>query len=156
MHATIEEAFNELGIAEVDRRRLASEAPRLGDALAKVKDCFAKDLVREPLLPGFAETDDEVVEAQQIDHWIHLFTEEIGEDYVRRITRIGLEQRERSIHPHTHVRAYGRFTGELVGELLRRSTRPASDLADVVATVTKLVHFDMAMALRAYEATVLD
>ncbi|MCE1236876.1 MAG: protoglobin domain-containing protein [Hyphomicrobiales bacterium] len=97
-----------------------------------------------------------MIEARQIEHWIHLFTEEIGEDYVRRVTRIGLEQRERRILPHDHVRAYGRFAGEFVGELLRRSTRPANELADVVATITKLVHFDMAMALRAYEATVLD
>lgn len=156
MLATIEEAFIELGIAEADRRKVVEETPHLREALTMVTKRFHDDLARSSSRRHLAGIDSGCLEARQVDHWTRLFVEGIGEDYVHRVTRIGLAHRERRILPDAHVRAYGRFAGELVGELMRRSTRSAHEFAEIAAAVVKLVHFDMAMALRAYEAALLD
>lgn len=156
MDSAIRQTLSEIGIAETDRDEITAIAPEFPNVLATVMERFYENLLRSSAAGHLVGIDIARLKKRQIDHWTRLFTEEIGEDYERRVMRIGIAHRDRQIRPDVYIRAYGSLSGELVDELMRRSNLPASELAGAVSAVMKLVHFDMTMALRAYEAALID
>lgn len=89
-------------------------------------------------------------------HWENVFEHGFGHDYSARVTRVGIAHRERGILPKIYLQSYGWLASRLLETLALTPSLEAEERAELIAAVTKLIFFDMAMAVGAYDAALLD
>lgn len=85
---------------------------------------------------------------RQHDHWQHLFACEFDRHYLHSALTIGLAHFRARVPPHVYIAAYSFFLTELL-KIIAES-HEEFDLAAVTTSVTKLVMFDMSVAMNAF------
>lgn len=144
-------------IADDDLKLLGS----LGGFAAKHMDDFVEDLY--VLLLAHPETrrifpNEQVVrhvQKAQKDYFLGLFSGRCDLEYVENRLRIGVAHERVGVPPKWYIGAYGRYLRLLIDRLAKDLPTP-QEAIKAFSTVSKLVAFDMALAMDTYIAAHLD
>jgi hypothetical protein len=156
MRSEIAAVVGGLGITLADRAVVTASLPCLRSLLRSIIEDFYEHVLATNGAPHLVGVDIVPLKAAQIDHWMRLFADGIDDDYVNRVTRIGLVHRERRILPMLYMQSYGWLASRLVAELARSDETDSTSRAALVGSVLKHVFFDMTMAVRAYDVALVD
>jgi len=91
----------------------------------------------------------------QLDHWRLLFTSRLDADYVKRASLVGIKHREVGVDPDWYIVAYG-FLKQAFSEALDAENLPADRRSALQRTLDQYIAIDMALALSAYTAWLID
>lgn len=156
MTSELTRAVGEIGLSDYDPHALRAAVPDLADILTVSTDEFCAHLSTSSEASAEPAVDFLRIAVSMRDHWLRLALDGIDETYERRVMRIGLAHRTRAIHPRIYVLGYGRFAARLVEETMRRSTLDRDRLAELVATLLRLIFLDLTRVVHAYDVALID
>ncbi|NLH83046.1 MAG: hypothetical protein GX458_19715 [Phyllobacteriaceae bacterium] len=152
MSSQLAHAVAEMGLSDFEHHEVVDAIPALDDILTVVAAEFCAHLTAL----AEARIDYRGLARPMRDHWLQLLRDGIDAAYERRVMRIGLAHRDRAIDPQTYVLGYGWFAARLVEETMRRSVLDRAALADLVATLLRLIFLDLTRVVHAYGVSLLD
>jgi hypothetical protein len=156
MRDEIMEAAAVMGLTERCHASASRNLPLLKSLIRPVAVRLIATLTSTSAANHLVGVDSERLTNLLIDHWERLFEQGIDDAYVTRVTRVGIVHREHDILPKLYIQAYGWFASRLVEDLTRVPNLDTDERADLIASVTKLIFFDMAMAIGAYDVALID
>ena len=97
----------------------------------------------------------ERLKVKQKQHWAALFASQFGVDYANSVRRVGIQHRDIALSPMWYVLGY--TTQKLAfTEVLADASLPPIRKGRLLKALDKYIAFDMALALSAYSAAVVD
>lgn len=156
MKTKVAEIGQSIGLTDADVACVRAHSEMLVALLDDQIDDFYDHLLEGPMARHLAGIDVERLRRVQKAHWHGLFAEGIDDDYVRRVTRIGIAHREHRIHPQFYLRGYGRIAARLAAEIAGDAIADAAERSALVAAVLRLLTLDMSTALLGWDAALID
>lgn len=156
MKTEVARTMTGLGLTDADVALVRTRSALLADRLDRLVDDFYVHLLAGPAAERLAGIDVERLRRSQKEHWSRLFADGIDDDYVRRVTRIGIVHRERRIDPPIYMQGYGWIAARLAADLAGDADLDAAERGPLVAAVLRLVMLDMSTALLAWQASLID
>lgn len=92
---------------------------------------------------------------KQKQHWLALFHSRFDDEFLTSISRIGVRHRDIDLNPMWYVAGYMRLKLSFIEVIIRSDLHPATK-GQMLKTLDKYIAIDMAMALSAYNAVILD
>lgn len=92
---------------------------------------------------------------KQKQHWRALFHSRFDEKFFAGVRRIGVRHRDIDLNPMWYVAGYTRLKLAFT-EVIIRSDLPAVTKGQLVKTLDKYVAIDVALAMSAYDAIIVD
>ncbi len=143
-------------ITDADLARLAALrglAEKHGDT---VVDALYELILGHPESRAFFRDDGAIrhVKKMQHDYFLGLFSGKLDRAYVENRLRVGMAHERIGLQPKWYVGAYARYLRLLFEQIF--AELPAADAQAAYQSVTKLVTFDMALAIDTYIAANLD
>jgi methyl-accepting chemotaxis protein len=92
---------------------------------------------------------------KQKQHWLSLFHSRFDDEFFAGVSRIGVRHRDIDLNPMWYVAGYTRLKLAFI-EVIIRSDLHAITKGQLVKTLDKYVAVDMALAMSAYDAVILD
>lgn len=96
-----------------------------------------------------------VLKEKQKQHWLALFHSRFDDEFFAGISRIGVRHRDIDLNPMWYVAGYTRLKLAFI-EIIIRSDLHVVTKGQMVKTLDKYIAVDMALALSAYNAVILD
>jgi hypothetical protein len=92
---------------------------------------------------------------QQRAHWSDLFNSRLGEEFAARVRRVSFRHREIALNPAWYVAGYMTLKIEFT-KVVAEAEMPPVNKGRLMKALDKFTALDMALALSAYDAVVLD
>ena len=92
---------------------------------------------------------------KQKQHWLSLFHSRFDDEFFSGVSRIGVRHRDIDLNPMWYVAGYTRLKLAFI-EVIIRSDLHAITKGQLVKTLDKYIAGDMALAMSAYDAVILD
>ncbi len=92
---------------------------------------------------------------KQKQHWLALFHSRFDDNFFSSISRIGVRHRDIELNPMWYVAGYTRLKMAFVDVIVRSDLHVVTK-GQMVKTLDKYIAIDMALALSAYDAVILD
>lgn len=92
---------------------------------------------------------------KQKQHWLALFHSRFDDEFFSSVSRIGVRHRDIDLNPMWYVAGYTRLKLAFI-EVIIRSDLHVITKGQLVKTLDKYIAVDMALALSAYDAVILD
>lgn len=154
----IQERLEFLDISEEDQSRIRSISPYLRTVSKQVADIFYDKLQKVPELRGLLEGRIDRLKATQAAYFEDLLDGKIGPDYVASRVKVGQTHERVGLKPKWYLGAFNMYQ-QLTARMLRESSEMMKNpLAawDAAMSLTKLVFFDMTVAIDTYIDAVMD
>lgn len=143
---------------EIDAETRASAAA-LSDLLSPHFDHaieeFYRGVQRSKINEHVTDASIPILKKKQRAHWLALFHSRFDDDYFTGISRIGVRHRDIDLNPMWYVAGYTRLKLAFV-EVILKSDLHVVTKGQFVKTLDKYIAVDMALALSAYDAVILD
>lgn len=92
---------------------------------------------------------------KQKQHWLALFHSRFDDEFFASVSRIGVRHRDIDLNPMWYIAGYARLKLAFV-EIIIKSDLHVVTKGQMVKTLDKYIAVDMALALSAYNAVILD
>ncbi len=136
-------------INELTKKNLRSIMPTLLEGMDKITIRLHEYLNGFPDSHAILQKHDlGQLRSRQKQHWLQMFACSFDQEYVNGCMMVGLAHFHSKVSPHSYIAAYNFFLIELlrfVGEKLH-----GQELEVATSAISKVVMFDMSMALTAY------
>lgn len=96
-----------------------------------------------------------MLKQKQKQHWLSLFHSRFDDEFFSSVSRIGVRHRDINLNPMWYVAGYTRLKLAFI-EVIIRSDLHAVTKGQLVKTLDKYIAVDMALAMSAYDAVILD
>lgn len=119
-----------------------------------VEDFYAKVRSHE-ISPYVSDAAISRLKVRQKEHWAALFNGKFDADYINSVRKIGIKHRDIALNPMWYVAGYMTLKIAFTNVIVNTAIPPITK-GRLIKTLDKFAAFDMAVALSAYDAVVLD
>lgn len=96
-----------------------------------------------------------ILKIKQKQHWMALFHSRFDDAFFASVTRIGVRHRDIGLNPMWYVAGYSRLKLAFT-EIIVRSDFHVARKGHMLKTLEKFIAVDMALAVSAYDAVIVD
>jgi len=116
---------------------------------------FYATVMRFQINPHVTARSIATLKQRQKQHWLTLFHSRFDDEFFSSVSRIGVRHRDIDLNPMWYVAGYTRLKLAFV-EVIIQSDLHVVTKGQLVKTLDKYIAVDMALALSAYDAVILD
>lgn len=119
---------------------------RLSEDIGSIVDLFYERLAASGFELLVKTKNLDLLKHKQINHWRHLFTHPIDDDYARRLENMHAQHLRIGLQPHQYIESYFILLSLFQKSLIRRSAGPF-EAQQLIAAMNSIVAEDVSRAL---------